>query len=282
MADVIIASAATGPTKQEMITALAQKELKFSAILSGYAKDVSSFAVKGLKSISFPKLTSFTVGERGSGVTLDSQGLNSSVDQLNLNIPAYLKWIIDMNDEVQSTLNWEMETVSRASSAHGRYFDLKIIAESLATGVEHASAGDISRDFILAGREYIKKNEGNLSETTIFVAVDQMTALLKIDEFTRAEIYGSAVIPNGQIGKCYGMNVVEHNGLADGEYYMSTKDAVAYGFQKEPNFASQLDVDLGSASYKNVMDCLYGVKAVQISEGNAPATKSPHIFRFKA
>jgi hypothetical protein len=279
MADVIIAAPQTDATKQEMITALAQKELKFASIMSSYAKDVSAFAVKGLKSISFPSLTSFQVGERGSGLTLDSQALVSSTEKLELNINAYLKWTIDESDEIQSTLNWELETISRAASSHGRFFDLKCIAESLSVAQPTSFVGNISRDGILEGREYIKKNEGNLAEVTIFVAANQMTSLLKVEEFTRAEVYGAAVIPNGMIGRVYGMSVVEHNGLADGQWFMSTKDAVVYGFQREPQTAKQLDIDLGSTSYKNVMDALYGVKALAIGQGNAPATKSPFIFK---
>lgn len=279
MADVIIASAQTEPTKQQLITSLAQKELKFSAIMSQYATDVSSFAVKGMKSVSFPKLTSFVVNERGSGVTVDSQGLQSSVETLSLNIPAYIKWSIDPNDEIQSTLNWELETVSRASSAHGRHFDKKVIAESLATGKE-ASAVGMTRDLVLEGREYIKKNEGNLADVTIFVAPSEMTKLLKIEEFTRADIYGSANIPSGMIGKLYSMSVVEHTGLEDGEWFMSTKDAVAYAFQKEPAYGEQDDIDLGVGAKKRALDCLYGVKALQLGEAKAPATKSPFIFKF--
>jgi hypothetical protein len=280
MSDVTMGNTQVGPTKQELISSLAQKELKAAAILAQYATDVSQFAVKGAKSVSFPKLTSFIVNERGSGAKGVAQAISSAVDTLALNVPAYIKWQIDPNDEIQSTLNWELETISRASSAHGRHFDTKVILESLATGVE-ASVVGLSKDLVLEGREYIKKNEGNLAETTLFVAPNMMTVLLKIEEFTRADIYGSANIPSGMIGKLYGMNVVEHTALADGEWYMSTKSAVAYAFQREPAYGEQEDLDLGVGAKKRAMDCLYGVKALQIGEANAPATKSPFIFRFK-
>ena len=114
MADSIIGAGQTAATKMDLITDMAQKELKAAAIFSSYFQDVSVYAKKGVKSISFPKLGSFTVGERGSGATLDAQSISSSADQLDLNIPAYIKWIVDPNDEIQSTLDWELETLSRS------------------------------------------------------------------------------------------------------------------------------------------------------------------------
>jgi len=282
MADVIISNTQAAATKMDYIAAMVQKELKEKAILSGYFTDVSQWAVKGNKSISFPKLTSFTVGERGSGVTLDAQALTATVDKLDLDIPAYIKWIIDTNDSVQSTIEWEVETVLRAASAHGRYVDQKLIEEALAARFEVSVAGDITRDNVLEMREYVRKNNGDLSQCALFVAVDQMTALLKIDEFSKADVFGQAVIPNGVIGRLYGIPVVEHNLLADGEYFMAEKSALAFGFQRAPAYGEEPAIDYGVGAVKRVMDALYGVKALQIGQALAAPTKSALIAGYKA
>lgn len=282
MADVIIANTQTLATKMDYIAQMVQKELKEKAILSGYFTDVSQWAVKGVKSISFPKLTSFVVNERASGMTVDAQALTSSVDKLDLDIPAFIKWIIDTNDSVQSTIEWEVETVLRAASAHGRYLDRKLIDEAMAARFEVTVAGDITRDNVLEMREYLRKNQADLAQTALFVAPDQMTALLKIDEFTRAEVFGQAVIPNGVIGRLYGLPVVEHNLLTDGEYFMAEKSSLAFGFQKAPAYAEEDAIDYGVGSKKRVMDALYGVKALQIGQANAAPTKSALIAGYKA
>jgi hypothetical protein len=249
--------------------------------MSGYCTDVSQFAVKGVKSISFPMLTSFTAAERGTGVTLDSQAITSSVDTLDLNVPAYIKWRIDVNDEIQSTLNWELETVSRASAAHGRYFDAKIHTAALAAAKECSLTG-LTKANILEGREYIKTCFGDINSATLFVSAAGMGDLLGIDEFTRADIFGSPVIGAGVIGKLYGMNVVETNGLSGEQWYISTKEAIVYGFQREPAYGEEGDIDLGVGAKKRVLDCLYGVKAVQIAQGGASAGESPFIFKYNA
>jgi hypothetical protein len=281
MADDIIASTETLASKQDAIAAMAQKELLAKAIFSNYFTDVSQFAVKGMKSISFPKLSAMTVGERPSGGTLDAVAITSTVDQLSLNIPAYIKWIIDPNDAIQSTLNWELETVGKAGSAHGRYFDSKVLATVVAEATEVSATGNITRDLILEMREYLKKNEADLSQVTLFVAPDQMTSLLKIDEFTKADVYGQAVIPNGMIGRVYGIPVVEHNLLGVGQYFMAEKGAIAFGFQKAPAYGEEDAIDFGVGAKKRALDALYGVKGLQIGAASAAPTKSALMIKYK-
>ena len=62
-------------TKQDIIAAAVQRELKERSFLSNFVLDVSGFAGKGMKSISFPKLTSFTVEERASATAGTIQDL---------------------------------------------------------------------------------------------------------------------------------------------------------------------------------------------------------------
>jgi hypothetical protein len=281
MADVITGDTQIGATKMDMIAALAQKELKFNAILSQYFSDVSQFAVKGAKSISFPKLSSFTVTERATGVKGEAVALTSTADQLDLNVPAYLQWVIDMNDSVQSSLNWELETVTRAAAAHGRYLDEKLLAAAIATGHELTSGvSDITRNKVLEMREFLVKNTANMSQVALFVGADQMTALLKIDEFTRADMFGAAVNQTGVIGRVYGIPVVEHIGLTTGQYFMAEKAGLAFGFQRSPAYGEQDALEYGVGAKRRAMDQLFGVKALQIGQANAGATKSALIIKY--
>jgi hypothetical protein len=251
-------------TKQDLIAQVAQKELKAAAIFSQYFTDVSNFAVKGSKSISFPKLSSFTVGN------------------LDLNINAYLKWIVDPSDEIQSTLDWELETVSRAAAAHGRYLDAQIRSVVLAEAAECAAAGSIDRDKVLEMREYLKKNEANMDQVALFVAANQLTALLKIEEFSKADVYGSPVTQTGLLGRVFGVPVVETNALNDGEYFMAERGAIAFGFQRAPAYGEQDSIDTGVGCKLRAMDALYGVKALQVGAANAAPTLSALMIRHNS
>lgn len=283
MADAIIGATETAATKQVLIDSMVQKELKAAAVLANYFTDVSKFAVKGMKSVSFPKLTSFTVGERTSGATVDAQALTSSVDTLPLDIPAYLKFIIDGNDEIQSTLNWKLECLGRGASAHGRKFDTKLLAVVESEAAITTAKAAISKAQILEMRLYLKKNGADMSKVRLFVSPDDYSALLAIDEFVKNDINGvNTALESGVIGRVYGIPVVEVQSLASLDYFMAEEGAVVFAFQKGLQMAEQPDIDHGTAAVKCVMDALYGMKGVQIGMGDAvQATKSPLMIKNK-
>lgn len=275
MADAIHGNTQIGPSKQDIIAALVQKELKFAAKLSPYFTDLSSLAVKGAKSVTIPKLGSFTAVNRSSATAGDATVISASGDKLDLDINAYVAWIVDEADAVQSTIDWELMTVQRAASAHGRKFDAELIAEIYASAAEVAATGAISRDKVLEMRQYIRKNHGDLMSSVICVAPDQETALLKIDEFTRAEVYGQAVIQSGVFGMLYGVPVLVHDGLADGQFFMAEKSGLCYALQSGPNYSEQGANEFGALSKRRAMDQLFGVKGLQIdATASTPAGKS--------
>lgn len=268
-----------GATKQDLIAAVVQKELKFNAILSAYVTDVSQFAVKGAKSVSFPKLASFTVQNRASATAGNIQTLVSATDKLDLDVNAYVSWLIDASDEIQSTLAAKLEFAARAAAAHGRYVDASIITEVKDNAGFVASALTL-RDKILETRAWLKRNEGMLEQSVFLVAPEMESALLKVDEFSKADVFGQSVIPTGVIGRIYGMPVVTHSGLADDESFIFEKTGLALAFQAAPNYASQPAIEYGTQSVREAMDQLFGVKALQIDQGtNTLATKSALIAK---
>ena len=170
-------------TKQDLIASEVQKEIQFRAKLAPVAMDVSRFAVKGAKSISFPKLTSFTAADRATATAGVPQVLTSSVDQMDLDKKPYVSWIVDENDLVQSTLQFQLEAARRAASAHGRRLDQELITEMESVGIATTTAGAISYAISLEMRDLYLSNEGEMEDAAWVVSGDQETALLNIDEF---------------------------------------------------------------------------------------------------
>lgn len=268
-----------GPTKQDLIAAAVQKELKFNAILASYVTDVSQFAVKGAKSISFPKLASFTVQNRASATAGNIQTLASSVDKLDLDVNAYVSWLIDASDEIQSTLAAKLEFAARAAAAHGRYVDQNIILE-VKDKFGFTATEVALRDKVLEVRAWLKRNEAVLENTVFVVAPEMEAELLKVSEFSQAQIFGQAVIPAGVIGRLYGMPVVTHSGLEDDESFIWEKTGIALGFQAAPNYASQPAIEYGTKSVREAMDQLFGVQGLQIDQGtNTAVGKSALIAK---
>lgn len=279
MADVITGNTQLTATKQDLIAAIVQKELAFQAKLTPYFTDVSMFCVPGAKTISFPKLSSFTVVDRASGAQGDASVLTSSVDTLDLEWNAYVAWIIDSSDEIQSAIPAQVEFARRAAAALGRYVDTKILAELETVGVATTTAGAISRDIVLEMRASLLKHHAQLDQLMLAISPDDEATMLKIAQFTEAQIYGSSNVPNGVIGSVYGVKVVVHPGLVANQYYMAEKNGLCYGFQKAPSMSDQGANEYGTAAKRVAMDQLFGVQGLEIAQDGVGAGLSALVVK---
>ena len=280
MADAITGNTELVATKSDVIGAIVQKELKFAAKLSPFFTDLSFLARPGSKSVAYPKLTSFTAVDRASGVAGDATSLTSSTDVLDLDENAYVAWLVDSSDEIQSEIAVQIEFARRAASAHGRYFDEKIIAELETVGVATTTVALlITRDVVLEMRKALLLNDGDLANAVFLISPDQEEAMLKVAEFTQADIYGSAVIPSGMIGRVYGVPVIVHNGLGVNQYMLCEKEGLAYAFQKAPSMAEQPAIEFGTSAKRVAMDQLFGVSGLQLGEKGVLATESALIIK---
>ncbi len=260
MADTI----STPGLSMELIAAAVQKELAFKAKLRPYITDVSVFAEAGLSQISFPKLTSFSVVNRTAGVAGDATALVDSKDTLSLDENAYVAWIIDSMSKTQTRISAQIENATRAAAAQSRYVDEKIIevVENDATAIATTSAL-ITRDVILEMQEDLLTAHADADKLSLWISPAQRTALLQIDEFTRADAYGSSNIPGGVVGTAFGVPIVLHSGLDANSYYMVEKDAVAIGFQKGLSMDEQPANEYGVGAKRVAQDQLFGVKSLQ-------------------
>lgn len=268
-----------GATKADIISGIVQKELKFAAKLLPMVTDYSALAVKGAKSVSILKASSFVVENRASAVAGTQQLNPMSAEKLDLDINAYISWIVDSVDEYQSNANVQQVYATRAAQAHARYVDQKI-AETLQASAGYLTAGPIDKDKILDMREFLKKNYAG-QDLTLVVSPSQEKSMLKINEFVQAQIYGSANIPNGIIGKVFGVNVLVHEGLETvdipSKAFMFSKEAIAFAFQMNPNYAEMQAIDYGTKAMKVAIDQLFGLMATQKGELGLGAGLSPFI-----
>lgn len=281
MADAIHGPTQTGATKQDLITALVQRELKQAAILASTISDVSQFAVPGAKTISFPKLGSFAVQKRPLGTAGDATVIASAVDTLALDQNAYVAYVYDSSDMIQTTMNWQLELAKRAATAHGRGVDVDIIALLRLISQEVAETA-VNENLILEFREALKNNYANMQAVTILASVAAEKTLLGIDGFVRADQYGSNVVQSGELGRLYGMPVITHTGLLAGEIFAYESSAAAIGFQKAPSMSEQMANEYGTGGKRVAMDQLYGVKGLQIAQNGAGAGLSALAWKIGA
>jgi hypothetical protein len=275
-------SAATHPNlKQDLIASAVQRELEFAAKLLPTIENVSNFASPGAKTISFPKLSSFTVNSRAFGAADSEQTLADTLDTIALDKNKIVQWIIDSKDDAQTTISAQVEYAKRAASAHGRDMDNEILSVLEAAGRAQASAvGVITRDIILDMQETLHDAEANEDQMVLVLGNDSYKEMLKISEFTEHQIYGpNNAISGGQVGTIYGMPVVRRSGIAAATYYMYEKTGLALGVQVSPQMDSQKAVQYGSGSMRHVMDVLYGVDALQLGLKGAGGAESALIVK---
>jgi hypothetical protein len=281
MADVITGNTELGASKQDLIAALVQRELQFKSRLLPYVSDVSAWAIAGAKSISFPKLTSFTVINRTEGAQGDASALTATVDTMNLNINAYIAYVIDATTKLQSNIQSELELAKRAAGSHARYVDSQILAGFLAGAYHFQNVGadvDVTYTNLLDMQEKYLKNEGLMEEGAWIISAKQNRVILTLSEFKDMSAYGEMAIRDGFVRQMLGMPVVVHTGLADKEAYLVGKEGLAVGFQKAPAMDEQKANEFGVGAVRVAIDQLFGVKALQTGLKGAAAGKSPLIL----
>jgi hypothetical protein len=274
-------------TKNDLIAAIVQKELRAKAVLLPSATDYSFLAGKGMRSVSLPKLESFSVTNRASAAAGPLSTLVADVDKIDLNFRAYISYLIDSMDELQASFEVEAEYAKRAASAHGRYVDQQLIAAVDGAAFEVATVtGNVDKTKFLKMRSALLKHNADVSKMWFWASVAQEEALLAIDEFIRADSYGAqpTSLQTGVLGRLYGIPVVTSNLLADGQYFMGEMDGLAIAFQRSPQVDEQKAIEYGTGTVRKAIDQLFGVKAMQIGvdptgASIVGATKSPLLAK---
>lgn len=267
MADLITGNTQLTATKEAIIASIVQKELNFAAKLlnAGSVTDYSGWAVKGAKSVSVPKSNSFTAVDRASGVAGDASVITFGADLIDLNQAAYVAWIVDSQDEVQSRISVQAELARLAASAQGRFVDSYLIALLEAGAAATTTAGDITKDIVLEMRETLLSGYADPNQLFLTVGPDQEAKLLNIAEFVRADSYGAmpTALKTGVIGQLYGVNVIVSMGVAASTYYMWEKSGLAIAFQQGPMMSEQGANEYGSQAKRVALDQLFGAKLMQ-------------------
>lgn len=282
MADAYMGDTELGTTKATLISSLVQRELAFNAMLTSTVTDVSNFAVKGTKTINFPKLTSFSVSDRVEGVLGETTALTASVDSLNLDFNAYVSWAIDAFTAKQTTIDSQMEAIKLAAAAQGRYVDTQIITKLAAIAASFINVGadvDVTYTNLLNMRKAILKADGILANSCIIASPAQEAVIMGLAEFKSADAFGgNAIVPNGVVGKILGMPVYVHNGLADKQLFMYEKSALAIGFQKQAEYGEESFLELGVGAKRCAVDQYFGLAGMQLALKGAAAGKSPLVI----
>lgn len=273
MADVITGDTATDAVKQTIVANIVQRELIAGAVIAGTITDVTQFAVTGSDEIEFPKLGSFSVNKKVSGVPVSAQALTYGTDKLLLDQHAVVQWLIEKKSNKQSAVNLEGANLLAAARAHAKQVDVDIHA-ALAAGVSAAAPDHViayigatfDKADIVKALELLDLQEFPSADRYLAVNPTEYATMLNIEGFVDASKFGSnAPVMNGQIGEIYGVKVLKTTSVTSGRPLVYHKEAAVIGFQLAPEFDSEKD--LANLAMRYSLDQLYGIKVTLGGKG---------------
>ena len=118
-----IPEANIAPSKQDVVLAIVQKELVGKSVFFPTVQDVSRFAQKGQKTITFLKRSVVTAINKDCHVANPTQAFALTADTLPLDLKPYVSFTISDCDELESVVNLEAEAAKAAASAIQRFVD---------------------------------------------------------------------------------------------------------------------------------------------------------------
>jgi hypothetical protein len=265
--------------KQLAIASLVQKELISAAVLGSNVYDVSGFCKPGASQIGFPKAGSFTVEDRASAALATIQSLTFAKDTLNLDKMATVAWVIDPQDLLETPVDVMATYAQRAAKSHGVYVDQQLILGMEAAGVATTTAGNITDAIILEMRQALIQRKANPRNLRLAISPAQEAILFGINKYTLAQDYGKAVIPEGVLSMVYGIPVLVTPELGAQQYFMYDVEGMALGFQRAPMMDQRPAPEYGAGALLQILDCKFGVKALQIAQQGVGAAESALIVK---
>lgn len=250
-------------TKNALIVSLVQRELISKAVVMSSIYDASAYAVKGAKSISVPRAGSLAVEDRATTVQAALVAVTYAVDTITLDQMSTVSWVVDPQDELESSVDVQADVAGRAARAHAKNFDTKVIAGLEAGATATTTVGVITKAIFLEMRQALLSAEASSDQLVFLCGPDSEALLLNITEFVQAQVYGSAIIPSGVLGKLYGVEVRVCTQIATSTFYMYDKEGYGFAVQQQLALGERPAPEYGSSAMLKVLDMKWGHAKLQ-------------------
>lgn len=245
-----------------IIESMVQDYLQEGLIITPTLKPV--VAPKGAKAVNLPRLGGFTVADKLEGVAVEAQALLWAADSLPLTQRKTIHVHVEEIAEIQSQPNLMAALAERMGADMANAIDAFVYSELVqasASNPDHRLAfadTSLKAADILSARALLNKEKIPMVGRYIVINPDDEKSILGVDNFVRAESYGSAVIPNGEIGRIFGFTVIMSNNATYPIAYHSS--AVGVGMQQMPTYTEQFDLEYEAT--RAALRCLFGAKVL--------------------
>jgi hypothetical protein len=254
-------------SSQAVIASIVQETLKQKSMLLGLVSDYSNQVVPGALSVGAIRRTQFAAADKSENTALTAQELTFAADTIALDKNKAIYAALERVAALQATPNVESEIIMEMAAELALQVDKDIFAQialASAAAPDHRIAfvgSDIAAADLLQARYLLNVQNVPMDGRFLGIAPDQEKALLSIDNFVRADAYGSSGgLVNGEIGKLYGMTVVMSNVFTAARGHVWHKSAVGFAQQLSPEYST--DVDLKNTAKEFLLQHIYGAKVL--------------------
>lgn len=282
MSDADIGVTETSAAGSAIIAAMVQKQLIAKAKLMFTVQDESARAVKGAKSVAFPRTGDLSPTAKSENTASESVALTYAVDTMNLD--KHYQTFVRLEDiaSVQAVPDVESDILERAGAGMAKQMDTSIY-EALRDGASSSNPDHIIDQFSASGTLTLAKilaarlllDNQNVPDDERFLAIhpEQESELLALSAFVDASQYGSqGVLLNGEIGRVYGFTVIKSTIVGANVALYYHRSALAFARQIEPKWEQMRNLSKLANEYS--LSCLYGVKVLDSGKRHVTANAS--------
>lgn len=274
MADVIFGQTESSAAGFDIVAKSVQSYLQQESKMLPLITDLSSYVVKGTKSVAIPRSGGFTPEAKSENTALSAQVVTYAQDQLSLDQYFAVQMLIEDIADMQAAPAIVEDMLMKAGKDLARKVDQVVIdalelpsAAAPDHRIAYAGTTTIAEADILDARELLINQYIDPRECYLMVSPAQEKAMLKIANFIQAERYGNnEPILNGEIGKVFGVKVLVHTDVEDLKSIMFHKSAIAFAFQQGLKVEKQRD--LANLGDRWSLSHLYGVKLLDSGKRN--------------
>ncbi len=279
MADVDMGVTETSATGQAIVAAMVQNQLIAKAKLMFTVQDESSRAVKGAKSVAFPRTGNLDPVAKAENTASESIALTYAVDTLTLNQHFHTFVRLEDKADIQSILNIESDILERAGAGMAKKMDTYIydtlVAGASASAPDHiidqfSTAGTLTLAKILTARKLLDDQDVPEGDRFMVVNPEQESELLALSAFIDASAYGARdPLQNGEIGRVYGFTVIKTTVCAANVALYYHRSACAFARQMDPKW--EQDRSLAKLANEYSLSALFGAKILDAGKRNVTA-----------
>jgi N4-gp56 family major capsid protein len=279
MADADMGVTETVASAMALIAAMVQKQLIAEAKIMFTVQDESARAVKGAKSVSFPRTGNLDPVAKAENTASESIALTYAVDTLALDQHYHTFVRLEDIANVQSMVDVESDIVERAGRGMAKKYDSYIYgllkAGASASSPDHiidhySSSGAITRTKILQARKLLDDQDVPDSDRFMLVNPAQEAELLDIDGFVDADKYGSTDAKlNGELGRLFGFRIIKSTVCENDVTLYYHRSACAFARQIEPKW--EKDRNLSKLADEYSLSSLFGGKVLDSGKRNVTA-----------